>query len=171
MVGTTNELIAAEKRRVRAEMRVIRARVAADPADRAARSARIWAQIVSLPLPRRVMLFDSLPGEPDTSGWIGWCHAHGHEVFQPTVDGLELRVMPGDVDPTTLDIVIVPGLAFTPDGRRLGQGGGHFDRFLPRLRANCRTVGVCFAEQLVDQLPTSPHDVHVDRVVTDRVQA
>ena len=113
------------------------------------------------------MLFDSLPGEPDTSGWIEWCRAHGHEVFLPEVDGLELRVMPGDVDPATLDVVIVPGLAFTPDGRRLGQGGGHFDRFLLRLRPDCVTVGVCFREQLLEQLPTAAHDVHVDHVVTD----
>ena len=136
-------------------------------ADRAARSASIWARIVALPLPHRVMLFDSLPGEPDTSSWIEWCRAHGHEVFLPRVDGLDLGVMPGDVDPATLDAVIVPGLAFTPDGRRLGQGGGHFDRFLPRLRADCLTIGVCFAEQVLDDLPTSTHDVHVRHVVTD----
>jgi 5-formyltetrahydrofolate cyclo-ligase len=62
---------------------------------------------------------------------------------------------------------VVPGLAYAPDGRRLGQGGGHFDRFLPRLRPDCVTVGVCFHEQLVDDLPTSAHDARVDRVVTD----
>ena len=88
-------------------------------------------------------------------------------MFLPEVDGLELRVMPGDVDPATLDVVVVPGLAFTPDGGRLGQGGGHFDRFLLRLRPDCVTVGVCFREQLLEQLPTAAHDVHVDHVVTD----
>ena len=79
--------------------------------------------------------------------------------------------MPGDVDPATLDVVVVPGLAFTPEGARLGQGGGHFDRFLVRLRADCLKIGVCYVEQLVDQLPTAELDVHVDRVVTDRDQA
>jgi len=75
--------------------------------------------------------------------------------------------MPGDVEPTTLDVVIVPGLAFAVDGRRLGQGGGHYDRFLPRLRAECLTIGVCYAEQLVADLPNDTHDVAVHLVVTD----
>ena len=61
----------------------------------------------------------------------------------------------------------MPGLAFTADGRRLGQGGGHFDRFLPRLRPDCLRIGVAFREQLVDDLPTSPHDIAVDVVITD----
>ena len=85
----------------------------------------------------------------------------------PEVDGPDLRVQPGDVDPASLDVVVVPGLAFTADGRRLGQGGGHYDRFLPRLRPECRTVGAAFAEQVVDDLPTEPHDVRLDLVVTD----
>ena len=75
--------------------------------------------------------------------------------------------MPGDVEPTTLDVVIVPGLAFAVDGRRLGQGGGHYDRFLPRLRAECLTIGVCYAEQLVADLPNDTHDIAVHLVVTD----
>jgi len=165
-----NERIAAEKRRLRAEMRVIRAQIAADPADRAARSARIWAQVVALVEgmePRTVMLFEALPSEPDTSAWGDWFRHHRTEVLVPEVDGPELRVMPGDVDPTVLDLVIVPGLAFTTDGRRLGQGGGHFDRFLPRLRPECVTIGVGYAEQLVGDLPVEVHDVRVHHVVTD----
>jgi 5-formyltetrahydrofolate cyclo-ligase len=176
-----DERIPAEKRRMRAEMRVVRAQIAADPAERGVRSARIWARIVTIldlgaqspgngtqrAQMGRVMLFDGLPGEPDTTEWSDWCRTRGIAVFTPEVDGPDLRVMPGDVDPATLDAVVVPGLAFTPDGTRLGQGGGHFDRFLVRLRADCLTIGVCYAEQLVDQLPTSELDVHVDRVVTD----
>jgi len=51
-----------------------------------------------------------------------------------------------------------------PDFDRIG---GHYDRFLPRLRPGCRTVGAGFAEQLVADLPTEPHDVRLDLVVTD----
>jgi 5-formyltetrahydrofolate cyclo-ligase len=163
-------------------MRAIRARIAADPTERAARSSRIWARIVSradlgalnlesgtprAQIWRRVMMYVALAGEPDTSGWIDWCRGRGLAVFLPEVDGPDLRVVPGDIDPTTLDLVIVPGLAFTTDGRRLGQGGGHFDRFLPRLPEACVTIGVCFHEQLVDDLPMAPHDVRVRLVVTD----
>jgi 5-formyltetrahydrofolate cyclo-ligase len=154
------------KRRLRAEMRLVRGRIAADPDERAARSARIWAQLESM-MGDRVMLFESLPGEPDTAAWIESCRARGLAVFTPEVDGPALRVQPGDVDPATLDVVVVPGLAFTADGRRLGQGGGHFDRFLPRLRADCLTIGVCYAEQLVADLPTAADDARVRRVVTD----
>jgi 5-formyltetrahydrofolate cyclo-ligase len=151
-------------------MRELRRAVAADPADRLARSARIWTRIVDVaPIGpgRRVMLFESLPTEPETASWVAWCHDHDVEVFVPAVDGPDLRVEPGDVDPLTLDVVVVPGLAFTPDGRRLGQGGGHYDRFLARLRPSCVTVGAAYAEQLVEDLPTEAHDVRVDLVVVD----
>ncbi len=159
-------------------MRDVRGAIAADPADRLDRSARIWDRLVAataLGAPRNVMLYESLPTEPETAGWFAWCGDHDVAVFVPVVNGPALRVVPGDraarprehIDPATLDVVAVPGLAFTADGRRLGQGGGHYDRFLPRLRAGCVTVGTAFAEQLVDDLPTEPHDVRLDLVVTD----
>ncbi len=116
------------------------------------------------------MTYDALPGEVDLTVFHDWCHAKRVDVFGPVVDAAapdQLRVVPGDLDPALLDVVVVPGLAFTPDGHRLGQGGGHFDRFLPRLAARCLRLGVCFREQLVDELPVEPHDVVVDHVVTD----
>ncbi len=78
-----------------------------------------------------------------------------------------VAVPESDVEPTWPDLVIVPGLAFTADGGRLGQGGGWYDRFLSRIRPDCTTVGVCFVEQLLDALPTEPHDIAVDHVVTE----
>ena len=66
--------------------------------------------------------------------------------------------------PAGIDLVIVPGVAFTADGRRLGHGKGYYDRFLVGTTAH--TVGACFAEQLVDELPVEPHDVRLDRVLS-----
>jgi 5-formyltetrahydrofolate cyclo-ligase len=168
------------KRALRAEMRAVRAAIAADPAARAERSSRIWAGIVSIldlgadvlesanvrAQKARVMLFEGLPTEPDTSAWIEAMAASGCAVFTPEVDGPDLRIVPGDLDPRELDVVVVPGLAFTVDGHRLGQGGGHYDRFLPRLRPDCVTIGACFAEQVVESLPIDAHDIHVDHVVS-----
>jgi 5-formyltetrahydrofolate cyclo-ligase len=51
-------------------------------------------------------------------------------------------------------------------GQRLGRGGGYYDRFLPRLRRETVTVGVCFDEQVVDRVPTDPHDWRLQYVVT-----
>jgi 5-formyltetrahydrofolate cyclo-ligase len=162
--------VQAAKRDLRGRMRELRRSIAADPADRLARSARIWAAVVErveLHPGTRVMLFESLPTEPETAGWVEWCRRHDVAVFVPVVDGRDLRVEPGDLDPTLLDVVIVPGLAFADGGRRLGQGGGHYDRFLRKLHPDCVTIGVAFAEQLVDDLPHEDHDVRVGAVVTD----
>jgi 5-formyltetrahydrofolate cyclo-ligase len=117
------------------------------------------------------MVFDSLAGEPDVTELRRWAADRHVDVFVPLVDGRDLRVMPGDLDPAELDAVIVPGLAFTRDGHRLGQGGGHFDRFLPRVAPGCLRIGVAFHEQLVDEVPLEPHDVTLDVVVTDHLAA
>ncbi len=133
------------------------------------------------------MAFVGVRGEPDVSEVIGHCRDHGVEVALPRVVGESL--MPVIVEPDTplvvgafgipeatgepiaaetIDVVLVPGLAFTPNGLRLGQGGGHFDRFLEHLPPEVVTIGVCFGEQIVDDLPIEPHDRPVDIVVTDR---
>ena len=65
----------------------------------------------------------------------------------------------------TPDVTIVPGLAFTRTGIRLGQGGGYYDRYLEQHPATYK-VGLSFNEQLAEALPASEHDVHMDEVVT-----
>ncbi len=171
MPAADHDGTAAAKAALRSRMRAVRRTIAADDQDRRERSGRIGraldAVLASGEPPQRVMLFESLPTEPDASGWAASLAARGVSVFVPDVDGPHLRVHPGDLDPAELDAIVVPGLAFTADGRRLGQGGGHYDRFLARVAPTCRTIGVCFAEQLVDDLPTAPFDRRVDVVVTD----
>lgn len=167
---------AAAKGELRARMRAVRRTIAADGVDRARRSAVIAERVIAALTARwahpsvggrRLLVYEALPGEPELSVVERWAASVGVHTFSPVVDGVALRVMPGDLDPVALDGVIVPGVAFTAAGRRLGQGGGHFDRFLPRLDPAALTIGVAFAEQLVDDLPAEAHDVAVQLVITD----
>ena len=69
------------------------------------------------------------------------------------------------------DVLLVPMLAFDRQGGRLGYGAGHYDRTLAGLRAAnpaIRAIGVAFAAQQVDELPTEPHDQPLDDVLTER---
>jgi 5-formyltetrahydrofolate cyclo-ligase len=68
------------------------------------------------------------------------------------------------VDPATLDLVLVPGVAFDRRGGRLGFGGGYYDRLLPTTPA--LRVGVTYDCCLADELPCSEHDQRMDWVVT-----
>ena len=59
---------------------------------------------------------------------------------------------------------LVPGLAFTRHGGRLGYGGGWYDRFLRRVSKRVPKIGVAHAFQFVDELPTEPHDIRLTSV-------
>ena len=129
-----------------------------------------------------VMLFASLPDELPTHRVIErWARAKN--VFLPRVKGDDLEIIkfePGSlkqgsfdilepvgddiVDPSVLDLVIVPGVAFDRHGNRLGRGKGFYDRFLARTQAV--TIAVCFDCQLVDYMPTEPHDLPAQHLVT-----
>jgi 5-formyltetrahydrofolate cyclo-ligase len=65
-----------------------------------------------------------------------------------------------------VDLVLVPGVAFDTGGRRLGYGGGYYDRLLVTLRAGLPRVAGAFDCQIVDEIPHAPHDLAVDAVAT-----
>jgi 5-formyltetrahydrofolate cyclo-ligase len=151
--------------------------------DRELRSVELWSRLAELPAyaaARTVMAFASMANEPDTDGLFARLALDSKVLVLPRMEGdvIVPVVMTGAVtvgrwdirepvgpaiDPTTIDLVVVPGVAFTLDGRRLGHGKAFYDRFLPGTPAT--TVGVCFSEQLVDDLPTEAHDIRLHHVV------
>jgi len=175
------------KPQLRARMRRVRAAIP----DRAERVGSLTTAVLDRCAgigTGTVMAFVGIGNEPDTGALIDALLAGGFRVVLPRVVGEEIvaaehesgRVLTtgafgipepagAAVDPREIDVVLVPGLAFTRDGRRLGQGGGFYDRLLPQLRGDCLTIGICFAEQIVADLATEPHDRIVDVVVTDAV--
>ena len=64
-----------------------------------------------------------------------------------------------------IDLMVVPGVAFTREGVRLGRGKGYYDRYLSHEGFRAYTVGVCYACQLLQELPAEEHDRRVDIVV------
>jgi 5-formyltetrahydrofolate cyclo-ligase len=72
-----------------------------------------------------------------------------------------------EIPPEELDLVIVPGVAFSRNGARMGNGQGYYDRLLQHVRVNCPLIAVCYESQLFDDLIVGPHDVFMDKVVTE----
>ena len=78
-------------------------------------------------------------------------------IMEP--DEAEL-VTPGDID-----VMVVPGVAFTEAGARMGRGRGYYDKYMSLPGFWALKIGVCFREQLVDCLPVEAHDIVMDAVV------
>jgi 5-formyltetrahydrofolate cyclo-ligase len=72
------------------------------------------------------------------------------------------------IEAEQLDLVIVPGVGFSRSGGRMGNGQGYYDRLLNRVRPDCPLVALCYECQLFDNLIVGPHDVFMDKVVTER---
>jgi 5-formyltetrahydrofolate cyclo-ligase len=71
-----------------------------------------------------------------------------------------------ELDYEKLELIIAPGLAFTPQGLRLGYGGGFYDRFMAR-HAHATVCALTYDRLIVDQIPVKEHDIPVDYLVTE----
>lgn len=80
--------------------------------------------------------------------------------------GIEEPQATAECPPEEIEVMVVPGVAFTAEGARMGRGRGYYDRYLGApAAARIYKIGTCFACQLVEQLIVEPHDVLMDRVV------
>jgi 5-formyltetrahydrofolate cyclo-ligase len=118
----------------------------------------VWKQAKS------IAFFSPLPNEPDIALLAQLATANAKTVATiPSTARVEadfeLLEKP--------DLIFVPGLAFSKDGRRLGRGAGFFDRLLAGRAAKAFKIGICFSFQLVDAVPTERHDIEMDMLVTD----
>jgi 5-formyltetrahydrofolate cyclo-ligase len=183
---------AAEQEQAKLELRrALRGRcrsLALEARDRASRAAE--ARLLALAEvrgARTVALYAATFDEADPTGALPVLLERGIRAVFPRVIGPDLEFVPvtdpaalqaghrgirepagPPVDAAEIDVMVVPGLAFDTDGMRLGRGGGHYDRTLPRLRPDAIRVAFCFDFQVVPHVPRAAHDQHVDVIVTDR---
>ena len=168
-------------------------RTAVDDATRVAASQAITAALlarVEFQRAREVACYLSLPQELTTEGLLAACRAQSKPVSVPVwdpanetyilarlvpdhalVDGPHGVLEPANweaVDPYTVDVVIMPGMAFDLHGGRLGYGKGFYDRILATCRTTCTKIGICYAWQVIEgDLPLFRHDVRMDWVITE----
>lgn len=136
---------------------------------------------------KTLMAFYPLADEPDIAPVLPQLRKAGKRVVLPAVaDGrIELRDFDeheelaegayhikepqkaSAVKPHDIDVILVPGMAFTASGKRLGRGGGYYDRFLPEA-SKAWKIGIAFPLQLLDDVPTDAYDQCVDRVIVGK---
>ena len=85
---------------------------------------------------------------------------HASGIRQPPAGAPEVK-------PEDLAVVLVPGRVFDRAGYRLGRGGGHYDRLLPRLAPGTPVIGITVEARIVDRLPREPHDRPMTHLVTE----
>lgn len=103
---------------------------------------------------------------PDSKS-MKFAAAEGPSALQPRPRSRLLEPVGLGLHAEELDLVVVPAMAVNAQGQRLGRGGGHFDRYLPNLRADVLTVAVCPQDQIVPWQPTEPHDWPLKLVCTE----
>lgn len=135
-----------------------------------------------------IMAYYPLPDEVDIRQFLDELVAGGKTVLLPRVTGdetMELRVYTGleglsegafhilepvgelFTDYASVDVILIPGLAFDALGHRLGRGRGYYDRFLiaSGIAESGKTIGVCFDFQKVAEVPVDEYDIPVDEVI------
>lgn len=94
------------------------------------------------------------------------CRLHEWKDLEPGSFGiLEPCTILKEAEPQSMDLIVVPGLAFDPRGHRIGYGKGFYDRLLKGTRGY--KVGLAFHEQIVENVPEEAHDVPLDLIITD----
>ena len=165
--------------------------------DRSASACRLVATMPEFDAAHVVMLYLSMPTEVDTATLALRCWQAGKTVVVPKVSWDQRRMLPIEINSLTdvapsasapasvsggvreplagrpipvdlIDLVIVPGLGFSPAGFRIGRGMGFYDRFLAQSEFVGRSCGLAFEEQVIDNLPVLDHDVPLHMLVTDR---
>lgn len=183
-MSVTRSQAARAKQQLRVRLLAARSAAGDDPVGDLAR-ARHLLDAVGRPSP--VAVYRSLTGEPGTSALLtAWA---GPGLLAPVLRAdLDLdwaavadRWRPGlrgtwEPDSAPLGreavagcrLVVVPALAVDRRGRRLGRGGGSYDRALARLGPSTTVVALLRADELLDDLPAEPHDRRVHLVATEQ---
>lgn len=186
----SNPSISERKKGLRQKMLAMRRALSANETE--SRSSSLKENILSLPEyknAKKIMAFLAMKGESNLDGFIRQALLDGKEVYIPVclperqmeagrlIDmehfekgPLGLRNLPAGYEvtsPESLDLVLIPGLAVSQEGIRLGMGAGYYDRYLARVPFEKR-VAALWDFQVILDIPSEPFDQKIAKIVTDK---
>ena len=186
----SNPSISERKKGLRQKMLAMRRALSANETE--SRSSSLKENILSLleyKNAKKIMAFLAMKGESNLDGFIRQALLDGKEVYIPVclperqmeagrlIDmehfekgPLGLRNLPAGYEvtsPESLDLVLIPGLAVSQEGIRLGMGAGYYDRYLARVPFEKR-VAALWDFQVSPDIPSEPFDQNIAKIVTDK---
>lgn len=127
--------------------------------------------MIYYPIGGEVDLLSLITACPDKNFYLPVSHRSSIEVRKYIGEDNLKRGKFGIPEPQTpaykgkIDLICVPGVAFDSNNRRLGRGGGYYDRFLSSYRKTTK-IGVCYHFQLVNRIPHNRHDKQMNLVIS-----
>lgn len=184
MTATKSEIRAAMRARRKAVTPIARAAAGKELSRRLFSESRELSAVISKKGP--IAVYIASKDEIDLNDFITAALSFGCEIVAPRWNGVDYELVrvsdlttlvkgPLDIlEPPAGSVVrpqdvrawLIPGLAFTRDGGRLGYGGGWYDRLLKQAAARAPKIGIAYGFQIVDALPTEPHDIRLTSVVS-----
>lgn len=139
---------------------------------------------------KRIFVFVSYQSEVDTHRIIKWVLKDGKELCVPkimskeegmaivkieTFEDLELgaygilepKYISTKVEEASIDLALLPGIAFDRHGGRVGYGGGYYDRFLKKARNDSKKIALAYSFQILKEVPMEEYDVFIGGIITD----
>lgn len=172
-----------EKSEIRRKIKTMRGLLTQEEKLQAAAAVfRQLEQTAAFVMADHILMYHSLPDEVYTHEFLRkW--GDRKKFFLPRVNGVNLEILPYDeqrlelgsfhieeptgentVEPESIELIVVPAVAFDRKGGRLGRGKGFYDRLLAGTKAT--TIGVGYDFQLIDEVPVEEHDMAMNMVVT-----
>ena len=174
-----------EKSEIRRKIRNLRMMLS--EMEKASAAEEVFAQLektAAFMMADNILMYHSLPDELQTIKFLRkW--QDRKRFFLPRVNGVNLDILPYEetrlelgsfhieeptgedmVDVSDIELMVIPAVAFDRKGNRLGRGKGFYDRLLSTSKAT--KIGVGYEFQLFDDIPTEPHDVAMDMVITQK---
>lgn len=170
-------------------------RLALSPEEVRLKSHKITQKILALPefsKAKTIMVYIAFRNEVDTQEIIQEALAQGKRIVVPVSRRQEHKIIPAEirnypadlqvgtygilepkpeafypVDPTEIDLVLIPGVAFDERGYRLGYGAGYYDRFLRLLRPDVMTAALAYELQILSDVYPESHDQKVGLIITE----
>ncbi len=174
-----------EKSEIRRKIKALRTMLSEE--DKNSAAEEVFEQLektAAFLLADKILMYHSLPDELQTIAFLKkW--SSRKKFFLPRVNGVNLDILPYDqtrlelgsfqieeptgddlTDPSEIELIIVPAVAFDRNGNRLGRGKGFYDRLLQTTSAT--KIGVGYDFQLIEEIPAEPHDIPMDMVITQK---